>query len=205
MKLLDLFCCQGGASAGYVAAGFDVTGVDIDPQPRYPYLFVQADAIEYVKAHGHEYDAIHASPPCQAFTTAQKLRGREHPDLIKPTRDALVAAGRPWIIENVVGAPLSGVLLCGTMFGIETYRHRVFESSMSLPQPHHPDHTAPITKLGRPVLPGQYMHVVGNFSGVDRGRRVMGMPWASRDGLREAIPPAYAAYIGAALLSAVKR
>lgn len=81
-RLLDLFCCQGGAAMGYYRAGFDVTGVDIAPQPRYPFAFVQGDALEYVAAHGHEYDAIHASPPCQAYSKTQRIQGNQHPDLI---------------------------------------------------------------------------------------------------------------------------
>ena len=106
MRLLDLFCCAGGAGAGYAAAGFEVVGVDIDPQPRYPFEFVQGDALEYVAEHGHKFDVIHASPPCQAFSRTKTLHTNEHPDLIEPTRAALRATGKPYVIENVVGAPL---------------------------------------------------------------------------------------------------
>jgi DNA (cytosine-5)-methyltransferase 1 len=216
-RLLDLFCCQGGASVGYARAGFDVVGVDIDPQPRYPFEFVQADALEYLAAHGHEFDAIHASPPCQAYTNAQKIQGNEHPDLVHPTRLLLYGLNYhravnlrvtriPWVIENVVGAPLhEPVMLCGEMFGVETYRHRLFESNVELSRPVHPTHSAPTTKMGRRPVDGEYMHIVGNFSGVDRAREVMDMPWANRDGLREAIPPAYAAFIGAQLMAHVER
>lgn len=202
MKLLDLFCCQGGASMGYVLAGFEVTGVDIDPQPRYPFEFIQADAVEYVRAHGHEFDAIHASPPCQAHTRAQKIMKREHPDLIEPTRQALIESGRPYVIENVPGSPLHDPLeLCGSMFGLQTYRHRWFEfGGAGIPPvvavPHHEPHRTRTAKMGRPAAPDEYMHIVGNFSGVERARGVMGMPWANRDGLREAIPPAYTEWIG---------
>ena len=204
--LLDLFCCQGGASKGYVDAGFDVVGVDIDPQPRYPYEFTQMDAL-FVLGKMVEEDwfldvaAIHASPPCQAFTNAQRLQGNEHPDLIGPTRKLLDQTGLPYVIENVEGAPLlNPVTLCGTMFGLETYRHRLFETNWPLVQPAHPEHVARQTKMGRPPVDGEFMQVVGNFSGVDRGREVMGMPWANRDGLREAIPPAYTNYVGTHLL-----
>lgn len=204
-KLLDLFCCQGGAGTGYAEAGFDVVGVDIDPQPRYPFEFHQADAIEYARAHGKEFDAVHASPPCQAHTNAQKIMGNDHPDLIEPTRELLLVLGKPFVIENVPLAPLiDPVELCGAMFGLETYRHRLFETNWELTAPEHPAHVARTTKMGRPPKPGEYMHVVGNFSGVDRGREVMGMPWANRDGLREAIPPTYTQHIGEQLLNQIR-
>jgi DNA (cytosine-5)-methyltransferase 1 len=201
-KLLDLFCCAGGAGMGYHRAGFNVTGVDIMPQPRYPFEFVQADALGFVAEHGHQYDVIHASPPCQAYTKAQRIMANDHVDLIEPTRALLVASGKPWVIENVEGAPLHNpVLLCGSMVGIDTYRHRLFESNMGLSQPFHPRHDVPVTKMGRPPADGEYMHIVGNFSGADRARQIMGMPWATRDELREAIPPAYTQLIGRDLLA----
>ena len=200
--LLDLFCCQGGAGMGYHRAGFEVVGVDMAPQPRYPFEFHQGDALEFLAEHAHEFDAVHASPPCQAHTLAQRIRGNEHLDLIAPTRDLLhnLEVGL-WVIENVPGAPLHDhVELCGTMFGLETYRHRWFESNVPLVAPPHGEHVARTTKMGRPSRDGEYMHIVGNFSGVERARQIMDMPWASRDGLREAIPPAYSAYVGAQLL-----
>ncbi|MCA1218862.1 SAM-dependent methyltransferase [Streptomyces sp. 8L] len=182
---------------GYYLAGFDVVGVDKEDQPRYPFPFIQGDAIEYILAHGHGYDLIAGSPPCQRYTRAQILRGREHPDLIAPTRAAMEATGRPYIIENVEGAPLLDVvLLCGAMFGMRTYRHRQFESPLPLGTRLHPRHLAPVTKMGRTVRNGEFMHIVGNFTGVDLAREIMGMPWASRDGLREAIPPAYTQFLG---------
>lgn len=202
-RLLDLFCGPdgGGASMGYYLAGFDVVGVDIAKRGRYPFPYFQADALEFVDEYGHDFDAIHASPPCQAFTNAQRIRQNEHPDLITPLRPLLDETGVPYVIENVVGAPLIEPLqLCGAMFGLRTYRHRLFETSWPLSQPDHPEHVAPLTKMGRPPKDGEFMHVVGNFSGAAEGRKAMGMPWASRDGLREAIPPAYTAYIGTHLL-----
>lgn len=205
-RLLDLFCCQGGAAKGYADAGFDVTGVDIAPQPRYPYRFVQADAVAFVKEHGAAFDFIHASPPCQHDSECQRIRSNTHPDLIAPTRAALEATGRPWVMENVRGAVpklREPVMLCGPMFGVETYRHRFFETGggFRLGQPGHPAHTVPQAKMGRPVPPGWYGQFVGNFSGVDLARRVLGVPWMNRDGIRECIPPAYAHHIGAAALT----
>lgn len=206
-RMLDLFCCQGGASDGYAEAGFAVVGVDIDPQPRYPFKFRQADAIEFFENHAHQFEAWHASPPCQAHTNAQKIMGNYHRDFIVPTRRMFIEANEyrvrngvaavPWVIENVPGAPLiDPVELCGEMFGLETYRHRLFESNVTITAPEHPKHVARTTKMGRAPVEGEYMHIVGNFSGVQKGREVMGMPWANRDGLREAIPPAYTEYIG---------
>ncbi|MCX4422632.1 SAM-dependent methyltransferase [Streptomyces mirabilis] len=205
-RVLDLFCCQGGAGKGYADAGFDVTGVDLAPQPRYPYRFVQADAIGFVREHGAGFDFIHASPPCQFDSDCQRLRGNDHPDLIGPTRDALEATGRPFVIENVRGALpklRTPVLMCGGMFGLATYRHRYFETGggFALVQPRHPRHAAPQAKMGRPVPPGHYGQFIGNFSGVALARQVMGVPWMNRDGIRECIPPAYTAWIGTALFA----
>ncbi|MFJ8463081.1 methyltransferase domain-containing protein [Streptomyces swartbergensis] len=204
--LLDLYCCQGGAGKGYADAGFDVTGVDKDPQPRYPFRFVQADAIAYVLEHGAQYDFIHASPPCQHDSECQRIQGNTHPDLIAPTRAALETTGRPWVMENVKGAVpklREPVMLCGPMFGVETYRHRYFETGggFTLGQPQHPAHLVPQAKMGRPVPPGHYGQFVGNFSGVDLARLVMGVPWMNRDGIRECIPPAYTEHIGRAALA----
>lgn len=201
MRILDLFCCEGGAATGYHQAGFEVVGVDIVHRPNYPFDLVVADALEYGYAHGHEFDAIHASPPCQAYSKAQRLRDNQHPDLVGPTREMLETLGKPWVIENVPGAPLRDpVELCGAMFGLRTYRHRLFETGgFELVPPPHPVHVARTTKMGRPLKEGEFMHVVGNFSGVATARDIMGMPWASREGLAEAIPPAYTRYIGGVL------
>ncbi|MEU9300429.1 SAM-dependent methyltransferase [Streptomyces sp. NPDC048269] len=200
-RLADLYCCQGGAGMGYHYAGFDVTGVDKDAQTRYPLGFHQADAVAFIRKFGDGFDFIHASPPCQHDTDCQRIQGNDHPDLIAPTRDALNATGRPWVMENVRGAAHKmhqPVMLCGAMFGLKTYRHRYFETGggFTLPQLPHPAHTAPQAKMGRPIPPGHYGQFVGNFSGVDLARRVMGVPWMNRDGIRECIPPAYAEHIG---------
>lgn len=203
LRVLDLFCCQGGAGKGYADAGCDVTGVDLAPQPRYPYRFVQADALDFVREHGAGFDFIHASPPCQFDSDCQRLQGNAHPDLIGPTRAALEATSRPFVIENVRGALpklRTPLLLCGGMFGMATYRHRYFETGggFHLVQPRHPRHTAPQAKMGRPVPPGHYGQFIGNFSGVALAKQVMDVPWMNRDGIRECIPPAYTAWIGRA-------
>ncbi|MGW9594087.1 SAM-dependent methyltransferase [Streptomyces chartreusis] len=205
-RLLDLFSCQGGAAKGYTDAGFEVTGVDLAPQPRYPFRFVQADAIAFVLAHGTEFDFIHASPPCQHDSECQRIQDNDHPDLIAPTRAALESTGRPWVIENVRGAVPKlhrPVMLCGTMFGLENYRHRFFEpgGGFTLTQPMHAVHLVPQAKMGRPVPPGHYGQFVGNFSGVDLARRVLGVPWMNRDGIRECIPPAYTEWIATQYLA----
>lgn len=202
-RLLDLFCCAGGAGAGYAQAGFDVVGVDIKPQSNYPFEFIQADCLALDPEWVASFDAIHASPPCQAHTLAQRIRNREHPDLIAATRDLLKASGRPWIIENVEGAPLiNPITLCGSMFPeLRVYRHRLFESNIRLTAPGLCLHSAPLTKMGRPVVDGAFMHVVGNFSGAAAARKAMGIEWMTRDELREAVPPAYTKHLGSQLLA----
>jgi DNA (cytosine-5)-methyltransferase 1 len=127
---------------GYYRAGFAMTGVDLRAQRRYPFRCVQAEALAYVAAHGQEYDVIVASPPCQAYSALKHLARPGHPDLVDATRAALQAAGKPYVIENVVGAPLRWpLLLCGSMFGLETAcgaqlrRHRLFESNVLLLAP----------------------------------------------------------------------
>ncbi|WP_327116605.1 SAM-dependent methyltransferase [Streptomyces sp. NBC_01341] len=206
-RLLDLYCCQGGAAKGYTDAGFEVTGVDSAPQPLYPYRFVQADAIQYLLAHGGEFDFVHASPPCQRYSRAQKIQHRAHPDLIAPTRAALETAGRPWVIENVeeaAGELRDPVTMCAAAFGMRTYRHRLFETrGFTITPPQHGAHLAPLTKMGRPRAAGHFAHYVGNFSGVQEARDDMNVPWMTRDGIRECIPPAYTHWIGTAALQAL--
>ncbi|MEV0146320.1 MULTISPECIES: DNA cytosine methyltransferase [unclassified Nonomuraea] len=209
LRVLDLYCCQGGATRGYQLAGFHVTGVDIADQPRYVgQEFHQADALTFLHTHRdqirREFAFVHASPPCQHDSDTQRLRGNDHPDLIAPTRQALDALGLPYVIENVKGALpklRTPVMLCGAMFGLATYRHRYFENGcgFTFTPPEHPAHLAPQAKMGRPVPPGSYGQFIGNFSGVPLARTVMDMPWANRDGLREAIPPAYTCHIGQAI------
>lgn len=220
-NLLDLYCCQGGASQGYEDAGYEVFGSDIAAQPRYRGWFHQGDALDVLRRlirgegitftrsrngvvetrvmHLSDFDAIHASPPCQLHSKTHRIMKSDFPALIGPTRELLEQTGLPWIIENVEDAlpeMRDPIMLCGETFGIETYRHRLFETSFPIDEPEHPKHVAKVTKMGRRPIEGQYMHIVGNFTAVDKGREVMGMPWANRDGLREAIPPVYAEYVG---------
>ena len=225
-KLLDLFCGAGGASMGYHRAGFDVVGVDINPQPNYPFEFHQGDALEFLsQLHPSEFDAIHASPPCQAFTPLAALprSGDKRPpvDLIEPTRAALIAAGRPWAIENVVQAPIArdsdlfgshGVMLCGTMFGLKIYRHRLFEGSVQLTQPRHPRHRALAMRAGylpTEVRPFMSIHGRGGHNSkawVSAAADALGTPWMAGDldAVCEAIPPAYTEFIGAQLLDHIR-
>lgn len=210
-RVLDLFCCQGGAAAGYQAAGFHVTGVDLNPQPRYcGDFFKQEDAVEFVRLRidqiRQDFNFIHASPPCQFDSDCQRIMGRTHPDLIADTRRVLEWTRLPYVIENVRGAVpklRDPVMLCGPMFGLETYRHRYFETGggFSLTAPEHPEHTARQTKMGRAIKPGEFGQFIGNFSGVEHARKIMGVPWMNRDGIRECIPPAYTQWIGEQFLA----
>lgn len=209
--LVDAFCCQGGATKGYQRAGFHVIGIDKDPQPRYcGDEFIQGDVLDVLPEllATRPVVALHGSPPCQAYTLCQRIQGNDHPDLVAPTRTLFEGSGLPWIIENVEGAPLiDPVLLCGSMFPeLRVYRHRLFESSLPLVVPEHPEHVAPLRKMGRAPQPGDWMHVVGNFSGVAQAREAMGgVDWMNRDGLRESIPPAYAEWFGWQLRFALTR
>jgi DNA (cytosine-5)-methyltransferase 1 len=219
-RLLDLFSNAGGAGMGYHRAGFCVTGVDHVRFRRYPFRFVKADALQVLRlvlnGYLQPFAAIHASCPCQFHTLCQRIRGNEHPELIEPTRELLEQIGVPWVMENVVGAPLRDpMMLCGAMFpGLRVYRHRLFESNVPLTAPRLPagtlgarmgeacgwPHLAPLTKMGRPPRPGEFMHVVGNFSGVQQAREAMGIGWMARDELRESIPPAFTEHVGMQLL-----
>lgn len=193
-------------------AGFHVTGVDIKPQPRYAGdVFIQGDALEYLAAHGHEYDVIHASPPCQAHTRLKALYAdtdyaERHPDLVAATRRPLAATGKPYIIENVPGAPLiDPVLLCGSMFGLRVYRHRLFESNIPMLAIPHVPHRDNTSGVGRGLSHKGYISItgVGGFGipdGLNYARRAMGIDWMARAELSQAIPPAYTEWIGSRLI-----
>lgn len=204
-KLLDLYCCAGGAGYGYELSGFEVTGVDIAPQPKHRGKFVLSDALEYLEAHGKEYDAIHASPPCQEYSLASmqfRKSGKKYVDLIAATREALIRTGKPWVIENVPGSPLvSPVMLCGAMFGLRTYRHRLFESNIELTVPCHPEHTAPNAKMGRPPKDGEFVQYVGHFSGVKIVQEMTGLWWLGQKELAQSIPPQYTEHIGRQIIA----
>lgn len=206
MRLLDAFCGAGGAGMGYSRAGFDVTGVDIAHQPRYPFAFVQGDAIDYINQHGKEFDAIHASPPCQGYSRMRHLpwlKDRVYPLLIPATREALESTGNPWVIENVEDAPLlNGITLCGASFGLKVYRHRKFESNVLLLAPPHQKHVAVIGS-GRMLNDRQSASADGWVSHVGKsaeGAQAMGIDWMTRKEIAEAIPPAYTEYIGNQLM-----
>lgn len=221
-RLLDLFCCQGGAAKGYHDAGFEVVGVDISPQPRYPYEFIQADAIEVLRTgragnlRVADFDAGHASPPCQDHSETRDFGGDHGTGwMLAATLDLFRGYRFPWIVENVATAPLphqddlfgaNGLTLCGCMFpnlrGL-LYEDRVFQTSFGIPQPHHVRHRWPQTVMGRPPVPGECMQITGHFSNVPEGRRRMGAGWMTQDGLAQAIPPAYTEYIGGELLERI--
>jgi len=200
---------------GYHRAGFgEIVGVDIAPQPRYPFTFVQCDALEFVKSYGAGFDAIHASPPCQRYSMANNIHGRtDHPDLVGPTRDALIATGRPYVIENVPGVPLvCAVVVCGLPLGLGVKRHRLFESNLLLFGTQCSSHDGDwVSVFGHTVLERspQIGRTVNNSPifrrkhlGTERGRQAMGISWMTREELSEAIPPAYTEFIGRQLLPA---
>jgi len=206
LTVLDAFCCSGGAGMGYYLAGFEVIGVDIAPQPRYPFRFVQGDAVAHIRDHGAEYDLVHASPPCQAgcTLTAGTNQGRSYPQLIPATRAALESTGRPWVMENVMGAPIRRDLtLCGEMFGLSVIRHRGFETGggLTLDQPEHRRHRGRVAGMRHGQwFTGPYFAVYGQGGGkgtVAQWQTAMGIDWTDvRRELAEAIPPAYTRHIG---------
>lgn len=220
-KLLDLFCGQFGAGKGYQDAGYQVTGVDIRPilKGRQPLDvgFVHGDAMALLRSGWvQEFgaDLIHASPPCRAYTKARgaAIEKYRHPDLVEEVREELGKLGVPYVIENVPGSPLlpeASIELCGVMFGLRIYRHRLFEiggvsrecwEKVRESVPRHPVHVVPVAKMGRPAKADEFASLVGNFSGLELARKVMGMPWANQDGIRQAIPPKYTEFIAAQLL-----
>ena len=205
MKLLDLFCGAGGSAMGYYRAGFDdITGVDNKPMPRYPFRFIQADALEYLAEHGHEYDVIHASPPCQRYTRAQNASKNSgaHPDLIEPIRNLLMLTKKLYVIENVIGAPLiDPKVLCGLSFGLRVRRHRLFETNFFFLVP--PDQCKNedyYVIFGNEVRERRHGEHAGRKNKINEGRIAMGIEWMTRKELSEAIPPAYTEYIGKRIL-----
>lgn len=214
-RLLDLFCGAGGAAMGYHRAGFDVVGVDLADQPNYPFPFLRADALQVLESgFWRSFDAIHASPPCQAYSALSSLHpDGDHPRLIGPTRELLEQTGLRYVIENVPGAPLRHpAVLCGSSFGLPIRRHRIFETNWAFLGP-------PCAHRDQPWIVGVYgasdgAHAPGfkhpgNKRGprqatTDEAREIMGMPWAKRRReITEAIPPAYTELIGHQLAQAL--
>ena len=208
MRLLDLFCGGGGASAGYVLAGFEVVGVDIVKKKSYPYEFYKADAIDILKDKEFiaGFDVIHASPPCQFYSiTGNLMRAQgkttSKPDLLAEVRKLLIETGKPYLIENVPGAPMTGVTLCGSMFGLQVRRHRIFESNLPLVTLKC-DHKT----QGRPI--GVYGSINDEIPKGGRtaktlleGQLAMGIDWLGWGNLKESIPPDYTNYLGKQVLS----
>lgn len=210
-RLLDLFCCAGGAGTGYNQAGFDIVGVDIVPQRNYPYPFIQANALEMDLAFIKTFDAIHASPPCQSYSDLAKRNGNADawPRLIEPVREKLVKSNLPYVIENVEGAPLlNPVVLCGTMFkGLRVLRHRLFEANFPILTPQHGYHPKVHTFDKRKSHYGKtndmidFVQVTGGGNcTIAAARDAMGIDWMSKNELNEAIPPAYTKFIGQQLM-----
>jgi DNA (cytosine-5)-methyltransferase 1 len=223
-RILDLFCGAGGAARGYQQAGFEVIGVDVEPQPNYcGDTFIQADALEVAEAlakHGAlfcgpglkilTFDAIHASPPCQAHTDLQKQSKRTYPELIGPTRELLKATGLPYVIENVEGAPLiDPVKICGASIpGLRVIRHRLFESNFPLQGIPCPDrHPLVFTYDKRKPHYGQldqdasYVQVTGGGNcSVANKLDAMQINWMTGKEVNEAIPPAYCKHVGDQLM-----
>ena len=224
--LLDLFCGAGGAEMGYHRAGFDVVGVDIKPQPHYPFTFIQADALEFISKEleypsgemrtpvGY-FHAIHASPPCQAYSTVTPLASRrKHPDLIGPTRDVLQRTGRPYIIENVDGARHlleKKFMLCGSMFGLKVWRHRWFEcptlrAGVDVRRCRHRGSPIDVSGTGGRRINRRANDHGGNTNkprNLAEARDAMGIDWMTRYELSQAIPPTYTEIIGKQLLQTI--
>lgn len=217
--LIDLFCCAGGAAAGYHRAGFEVIGIDVRDQPRYPYAFFKADALGFlerlIKSKSRPA-AVHASPPCQRYSDLAKLNrnAHEHPDLVDPTRELLERLDVPYVIENVEGAPLRDpVTLCGTMFpGLRVIRHRLFETNWPLGAPVHPDDRHPLVHTfdrrkahyGKTDEWKDFVQVTGGGNcSKAAAADAMGIDWMTKEELNEALPPAYTKYIGDQLLALV--
>ena len=201
---------------GYARAGFEVYGVDLRPQPNYPFPFVQADALDFLRFPLVGFAAIHASPPCQAYSDLKtKVAPDAYPRLIEPARELLQASGLPYVIENVEGAPLiDPIVLCGTMFGgLRVIRHRLFESNVKIWAPAHPPGRHPLvfTHDKRKAHYGQldqdrsFVQVTGGGNcSIANARAAMGIDWMTKHELNEAIPPAYAQHVGTQVLHAIR-
>lgn len=209
-RVLDTYCGDGGASRGYQLAGAYVVGVDIKPHPNHcGDDFYQGDAVSFIRKHGHKFDFVHTSPPCQAYSNLNAYNHKDYPELIVPTREALKSTGVPYVIENVEAAKgelINPVMLCGPMFGLKVYRHRMFETNWALSQPEHPKHVALCARNGYLPTPDRpFMTITGGKHSRAWQRRAseyMGVPWM-RDvrAVCEAIPPAYTQYVAEQFLA----
>jgi len=212
--LLDLFCGAGGSAVGYHRAGFEVVGVDINPQPNYPFEFHMGNALKVLLSHhALSFDAVHASPPCQASSnltrgTNRETKAQNHVNLIPVVRELLKLTGLPWVIENVQGAHMRRDLtLCGEMFGLDVIRHRYFEvSGFDVQQPAHKPHRGRVRgwRHGQ-YFDGPYVAVYGDGGGkgtVTEWQQAMGIDWTDeRKEIAEAIPPAYSEFVGRQLMA----
>jgi DNA (cytosine-5)-methyltransferase 1 len=204
MKLLDLFCGAGGASRGYAEAGFEVTGVDLKHGKRYPYKYIRADVLDVLRDEEfiNQFDVIHASPPCQTHSITQHLRNAQGKstskvDLIPETRAALIASGKPYIIENVPGSPLiNPVNVCGSAFGLKVRRHRLFESNMPIvgTKCYHKEQGRPVGVYGS--LNDEIPKGGKTAETIDQALNAMGITNMIWTELVEAIPPDYTKYLG---------
>ena len=198
MRILDLFCGAGGAAMGLHQAFPDaeIVGVDIAEQPHYPFKFVRDDAMNHLDSNRLcSFDFIWASPPCQRYSCVTPRSHRHnHPDLIAPVRECLLRTEGPFVIENVIGAPLSSpMMLCGSMFGLRTRRHRIFEANFAWLLPGTCDHSqAPLLV----TTAGANSRRRGNYKSVKHAPEAYGIDWMNGNELKEAIPPAYSRYIG---------
>jgi DNA (cytosine-5)-methyltransferase 1 len=196
LKTLDLFCCCGGASRGLADAGFEVTGVDITDDHQYPYNFIHSDVFDLPTEFISSFDFIWASPPCQHYTWSARRWKKDFPDLVDKTRQLLQNSGKPYIIENVIGAPLrKDIILCGEMFGLRVIRHRIFETNFTVFQPPHIKHRLPSN--GR-----SYYACVAGHGGegysfkLEDWQKAMGIDWiTNKKHLAQAIPPTYSKYL----------
>lgn len=200
---------------GYSQAGFEVVGVDISPQPNFPFEFVEADALSLSSKFLRSFDVIHASPPCQSYSDlAKRNRNADAwPRLIEPVREMLKKSRRPFVIENVEGAPLvDPIVLCGTMFpGLRVIRHRLFESNVPLVAPHHGKHPLVFTHDKRKAHYGMlnqdtaFVQVTGGGNcSIKNARDAMGIQWMTKNELNESIPPAYTKYLGTQIRKYIK-
>ncbi len=198
--LLDAFCKAGGTSMGYHQAGFEVVGVDIEPQKRYPFEFHQGDAIEFIIKYGKDFDVIAGSPPCKDYTPLKAIHGKTYPRLIKDTRRAMQKTGKPYIIENVKGARFeldNPIMLCGTMFGLRVIRHRYFECSLLIDVNLNCSHVFKTGERGK-YDSGQngYITVAGHNFNPKFASMAMNIDWMIGKELSQAIPPAYTKWLG---------